>query len=395
MHATLPAKPPADFSMVLGGPLYQLLQRVRLVRPPMDLLARRLLAIPLFAWLPLLVLSALAGRAWHGVKAPFLHDIDAHVRFLVSLPLLILAEWVVHMRFRPLILQFVERGIVTAEDRDRFDDTVAACLRLRNSVVAEVVLILLVFTIGPFTWKNQAAIHASTWYADVDASGAHLTLPGVFYRFVSLPLFQFILIRWYFRLFIWYAFLWKVSRLRLNLLPTHPDGAGGLGFLSATAHALGPLLVAQSALMAGVIANRIFYEDAKLMAFKMEILATTVFLLLQALGPLILFAPAIAACQRLGNRQYGVLASRYAADFHQKWIEGDAAEREPLLGSADIQALADLANGFSVIRSMSVVPFTRAAVIRLAAVTLIPMLPLTLTVIPLDQLIERLLRALL
>src|SRR3954462_3622276 len=127
-------------------------------------------------------------------------------------------------------------------------------MRLSNSVVVEICLILLVVIIGPMVWRNQAAIQSSTWYADVEGARMSLTLPGYFYRYVSLPLFQFILLRWYFRLFIWYRFLWKVSRLKLNLIPTHPDGAGGLGFLTGTAHALAPLLIAQSALLAGLIA---------------------------------------------------------------------------------------------------------------------------------------------
>jgi hypothetical protein len=383
-----------DFSMVLGGPLYQLLLRLRVVRPPLDLLSRRMVIIPLIAWLPLLTLAIVAGRAWGGVNVPFLYDIDAHVRFLVALPLLVLAEWVVHMRFRPLVAQFVERDIVVDKDRDRFDEIINSSLRLRNSTLAEVCLVLLVCAIAPFTWRNQAAIHSSTWYADVDSAGARLTLPGVFYRYAALPIFQFILIRWYFRLFIWYRFLWQVSRLKLHLLPTHPDGAGGLGFLSASAHALAPLLLAQSALLAGLIANRIFYDNARLPDFKMEIAVIVAFLLVQALGPLIMFVPALSACQRIGSRNYGVLASRYTAEFHRKWIHEDHP-RDELLGSADIQSLADLANSFNVIRSMGVVPFTKTTVIRLAVVSLIPLLPLTLTIIPLDKLIEQILKAML
>ena len=397
MHEALSAKDPPDFSMVLGGPLYQLLLRARIVRAPLDLLFRRVVVISMAAWLPLLILSVVADRAWRGVKVPFLYDIDAHVRFLVSLPLLIIAEWVVHARFRPLIRQFLERDLITAEDRPRFDAIIDSCLRLRNSILAEVVLILLVVTAGPISWRNQAAIHDSTWYADPTSSGMRLTLPGYCYIFFGLPLFQFILLRWYFRLLIWCRFLWKVSRLRLRLMPTHPDGAGGLGFLSGTAHALAPLLVAQSALIAGLIANRIFYQGATLAQFKLEILAITIFLLLQALGPLIVFVPVLAACQRVGAREYGVLGSQYTAQFHDKWIDGGsgAARQNELLGSSDIQSLADLANSFSVIRSMSMVPCARATVVRLAAVTLLPVLPLLLTVIPLEQMVDHLLKALL
>jgi len=268
-------------------------------------------------------------------------------------------------------------------------------LRLRNSVFVEVALVLLVFSLGPILWRHQAALNASTWYADVDSTGFHLVLPGIVYTFVSLPLFQFILLRWYFRLFIWYRFIWKVSRLKLNLIPTHPDGSGGLGFLTSTAHALTPLLLAQSALLAGTFANRILYEGAKLVDFKSEILIFVVFLLLQALGPLLMFAPAIAACQRAGNRLHGIFASQYVAEFHRKWISGDPPAGENALGSGDIQSLADLGNSFAVVRSMSIVPFTKTTVLRLAIVSLLPLLPLMLTVVPFDQLLDHLLKALL
>src|SRR5689334_22943074 len=204
---------PSDFSMVLGGPLYQLLLRLHVIRPPLGLLGRRVIFISLVTWLPLLTLAIISGRAWGGVKVPFLYDIDAHVRFLVSVPLLVLAEWLVHIRFRPIVLQVLERNIITADEQPRFDRIIESSMRLRNSVVAEIILVLLVFTVGPHIWRNQAAIHSSTWYADVQDSAMHLVLPGYYYVYVALPIFQFILFRWYFRLLIWYRFLWKVSRL--------------------------------------------------------------------------------------------------------------------------------------------------------------------------------------
>ena len=66
--------------------------------------------------------------------------------------------------------------------------------------------------------------------------------------YVSLPAFQFVLYRWYFRLFIWMRFLWQVARCELSLVPTHPDRAGGLGFLSLSVVAFAPLLTAHGAL---------------------------------------------------------------------------------------------------------------------------------------------------
>jgi len=394
MHTTLTAENQPDFSMMLGGPLYQLCRRLHVLREPLDLVSRRIIVISTIAWLPLLLLAIVAGRAWGGVRVPFLYDIDAYTRFLVSLPLLVLAEWIVHIRFRPLVSQFLEREIIREQDRPLFAGIIDSSMRLRNSVAVEIALLALVFSVGPVSWRHHAALNASTWYADVVGSTFYLTLPGRYFVYVALPIFQFILLRWFFRLILWYRFLWKVSRLELNLMPTHPDGAGGLGFLTGSAHALAPLLVAQSVLLAGQIANRIFYAGAKLVEFKMEILLFVLFLLLQALAPLVFFAPALAACQRRGNREYGVLASRYTADFHRKWISDNGGSEE-ILGSGDIQSLADLSNSFAVIRSMSIIPFTKTTVLRLAIIAIIPILPLTLTVIPLDQMIDQLLKALL
>ena len=105
-------------------------------------------------------------------------------------------------------------------------------LRLRNSVLAEVLLIALVYGVGVLLiWRQYLALDTATWYAVPTAAGLQLSLTGIWYGYVSLPLFQFLLIRWYFRLFIWTRFLWQVSRLDLRLVPTHPDRVGGLGFL--------------------------------------------------------------------------------------------------------------------------------------------------------------------
>src|SRR5262245_47060702 len=116
------ARLPEDFSLVLGGPLYQMYLRGRLVRPPADLAERRIVTFIVVTWLPLLALTLASGTAWSGVDVPFLVDIDVHIRFLVSLPLLIAAEVIIHARLRTVVAQFLERGVITPEHRARFDE---------------------------------------------------------------------------------------------------------------------------------------------------------------------------------------------------------------------------------------------------------------------------------
>ena len=388
-----PIAEPYDFSLVLGGPLYQIFRRAHLSGDTLELLRRRITVISLVAWLPLLVLSVLEGQAWgSGVTMPFLYDVDAQVRFLIALPLLLVAELVVHQRMRPVVLQFLERGLIADTARARFDAALASALRLRNSVVAEVALIVFVYGVGVMIiWRTHTAVDVASWL-DATAQGGQPSLAGWWFGCVSLPLFQFLLLRWYFRLFIWARFLWQVSRIDLNLVPTHPDRCGGLGFLANVCTAFAPLLVAQGALLAGTIANQIFFAGAKLPQFQIEIVAMVAVMLFAVLGPLLVFMPDLARAKRVGLREYGSLAHRYVHEFDRKWLRGGVSPDEPLMGSADIQSLADMGNSFEVVRGMRAVPFTREAVFQLAALTLAPLLPLTLTMISLEELLGRFLK---
>ena len=144
---------PPDFSLVLGGPLFQLLVRSRLTTPALDLVKRRIIFISLFAWLPLLLLSLVDGKAWGGSKLPFLYDIEMQVRFLVALPLLIAAELVVHQRLRLVVGQFIDRDIITKEVLPKFREVIDSAMKLRNSVAIELIMLILVFVGGYYSWN--------------------------------------------------------------------------------------------------------------------------------------------------------------------------------------------------------------------------------------------------
>ena len=68
---------------------------------------------------------------------------------------------------------------------------------------------------------------------------------------------------------------------------------------------------------------------------------------------------------------------------------------EALVGSADIQSLADLGNSFEIVKWMQTVPFYKETLVPLVLSTALPALPLVLTVIPLEELVKRLLGAIL
>lgn len=381
-----------NFSLVLGGPLFQLLRRAHLSDDALMMVRQRIFVISLFAWLPLLLLTAAEGHLFGGnAVMPFLLDLEVHIRFLVVMPLLILAELVVHSRMRPVVQQFLERNLIPEAAMTQFKGAIASAFRLRNSVLAEVLLIAVVYGLGvTIIWRHFMSLDTVTWYAAPSDGGSQLSLAGMWYGYVSLPFFQFLLCRWYYRLFIWTRFLWQVSRIELNLIPTHPDRVGGLGFLTGTVYAFTVLAVAHGAILAGALANRIFFLGASLIQYKAEIALIAVFLLCLVFGPFLAFSPQLAKVKRTGTREYGALAQRYVREFDTKWLRGGAPADEPLVGSGDIQSLADLHNGYEVVRTMQIAPITRQAVTRLVVAALLPIAPLALTMMPLEELLKKL-----
>jgi len=387
----------SDFSLVAGGPLYQLWRRAHLAGDELQLNRRRIVVMALLAWLPLLLLSMAAGHAWgSSVALTFLKDVETHVRLLVAVPLLVMAELKVHQRLSPIVRNFLERGLIPDAARPQFAAAVTSAMRLRNSVVAELLLIVFVYAVGvPFIWRAQATLDMSSWYLLVEGGTQQLSRAGWWAACVSMPLFQFLVLRWYYRLFIWARFLWQVSRIRLNLMPTHPDGTAGLHFLNLINRAYSYVLLAQGTVLAGLIANRVLYGGAKLMEFKVELFGTVALMVFAILGPLFVFTPQLRRTRREGMEECGALGQTYAVEFDRKWFRGDAPTDEPLVGSADIQSLADLRNSFLLIKDIEYVPFNLKTVLNLALTTLLPVAPLLLTTFSVEQLLERVLKAIL
>jgi hypothetical protein len=387
----------SDFSLVAGGPLYRLWRRTRLSGDSLELPQRRVLVLVVLIWAPLLVLSMIEGRAWgSGVELPFLYDIETHLRLLIAAPLLILAEIVVHRSLLPIVRQFVDNGLIRDEARAQFDAAIASALRLRNSVAVELLLVVFVYAVSmPLVWRDQLALDVNSWYATVAGGELHPSNAGRWLVYVSMPVLQFLVLRWYFRFFVWGRFLWQVSRTRLNLEPTHPDGTAGLLFLARSGRAYRFVLLALGTMLSGMIANRIFHDGARLLEFKVEIFFAVAVFVLMVLGPLMVFYPQLRAARRQGMIEYGTLGQAYAREFDRKWLRGPLPGDEPFLGSADFQSLADLHNGFQVVRGIRLVPFTMKNVTSLAAILLLPVAPLVLTMFSVEQLIDRLLKTVL
>jgi hypothetical protein len=86
------------------------------------------------------------------------------------------------------------------------------------------------------------------------------------------------------------------------------------------------------------------------------------------------------------------LAATYTREFDRRWIRRANHEGESLLGTSDIQSLADLDNSYSIIHEMKAVPFSRDLLLQLVWATLAPFAPLVLTMIPLEELLDQIIK---
>ena len=189
-----------------GGALFQRLVGRRISNQRMmRAFTVLVLATAIFCWLPLLLLSTAEGTLLRGnTSVPFLTDLEVHVRFLLALPILMMAEVSMEKRLSPLGRLFLQRDLIPEDARARFEAIRKSAIRQRKSIAVEIVLVVLVYTAGVFFWRRFLALDAPTWHATPAAGGLQFSLAGTWYQYVSLPIFQFLLWRWYFWIWVWH-----------------------------------------------------------------------------------------------------------------------------------------------------------------------------------------------
>jgi hypothetical protein len=375
----------ADFSL-LGGPLYRLGCRLGLVRDGTNTVALGLV-LGAFPWIVLLALALFEGL---GHVLFSIEAIGSHVRLLVTIPLFFVCEAFIDPRFTAFVHGIVRSQIVPAAARPALESEIARVTRCNNGWLPEALFILVAVLLA-LTTRNQnffAYISGLTGRSTPSVV-VETTWTSQWYWMVCMPLFRFLFLRWIWRLALWCFFLWRLSRLELRLVPTHPDRAGGLGFLELVHTEFAPLVLAisatQSASLAQDIASGRIAYDAIYPGVAFVLLADAVLFV----GPLYTFFLKLWRCKVKGMSDYSAFAERYVNEFDRKWLGPDPAPGEPLLGTADIQSLADLSNSVSIVREMRLVPVSSSILMYLAVAALLPLLPLVLFKYPIADLLAK------
>ena len=375
----------ADAGPFEGGGWFRLMHALGLAGDAPAQVRRRLLAVVGVAWLPMLILAGVEGRlVGDRVAMPFLLDVGAQVRLLIALPLLLLAKSEVRRRMPVLLRQFTQRGLVPEAQRPFFDAALAKAQQHRNALLPELLLLALVGGIGIVAWRHHLMSDPQAWYAATGKDGTSLSWSGLWYACVALPIVQFLMLRWYYRLGMWALLLWRISRLPLDLIAGHPDRAGGLGFLASVGQVFAMLALAHGALAAGMVGQRILFAQATLPQYADAIAVIVILVQIALFGPLLCFARQLREARREGLARYAALSDQLVRGFDAKW-SGTAPPEGAMVGSPDVSSTADMASTYELVERMRAVPITLQSSVRLAISTLLPMAPLLLTVMPLSQ----------
>ena len=383
MAQTVENSGPAEGFSLLGGPLHRLGCRLGLVRGGTNSVALGLaLGVP--TWAILVGLALLEGL---GHRLFSLSVIGAHVRLLIAIPLFFVCESFLGRRLTTFVGMIASSGIVPPDELPVLEAEIARTNRWAGSWMPDALCLVAAVLMWPIALQLHPSGVTATFDPNLSMRGA--TLTGLWYWGVCLTLFRFLLARWIWRLGLWSHFLWRVAKLELHLVPTHPDGAGGLGYLEVVHIEFGSLIMAVSAVEAASFAEEI---SAGTMAFEAIYPALAVVLVLEAalfLGPLFIFKPKLRACRVKGLSDYMAFAQRYVSGFDDKWLGANAVPAEPLLGTPDLQSLADLANSVNVVRKMRVIPASGRILEQFAVAALAPALPLLLFKYPIAELAEK------
>jgi len=349
---------------------------------------RRALLTALISWVPVLVLTALASLlAWGAGLGSFVPDIAFHTRSLVVAPLLILGALPCGTRLAACARRFVANGLVTEDERARFESAVRSKLRLRDARLAEVLVILLAFAT---TFTIAGVTTESTAWRYPGNGPLPLLSPAAWWEaLVSLPILLALVFGWFWRMLLWTRFLWLVSRLRLEFVFTHPDLTGGIGFVGSSVRAFFPLACAFGLMVAGTAADAVLLHGNSIYTFRSSVGVTVAFVLMISYSPTLVFFWPLLSGQRRASGRYGAVATALGRELERKWLDGPAIDAT-VFGSQDFSTVNDLYDVVSRVYKVKLVPFDGRGLTFLVIATLAPFAPLVVVALPFDVIVDKL-----
>jgi hypothetical protein len=355
---------------------------------------RRIVLLVLLTWVPIVVWAALQRRLVPGVATePLLQHFGVHVRCLVAIPLFVAGEAVAEAITRRIVPYFVSSGLVRAA-QPRFVEILRALERLRDSGLA--LPILAAITVALVATGERQAVHLDevSWALTGGPERPRLGFGGWWFLFVVRPVFLFLLLLWAWRFILGGLLLWRIARLDLDLVPTHPDRAGGLGFLQQVPIVFSPIGLAMSAVIASRWAHDVLYHQQHVVAFRLPLAVLVVTMLILVLSPLLAFSGPLRRLKRASLFEYGALVGEYGRLVQRRWIRGEQVDDKGLLGAPEIGPVADVITMYEAVGRTRPAPVGMQSVLAVVAPVLLPMIPVLAIEVPIKEMLLTLLKTL-
>jgi hypothetical protein len=337
------------------------------------------------AWVPLAIFSAFRGQA---AFLSFLTDYATLSRFLIVIPVLILGERPLQARYAE-VAQHFEITLIADNERSRFQSQWRSYERLRDSGAVRVMLLLV--TYGLAAWLSGFLRPEGSEFLDWWRGGfgfRFFSLAGTWALFISYPILGYLTLLWIWRQITWARFLRSTTQLNLRLIAAHPDRLGGLGFLEASLLAQLPFSFCLGVGLAGAIANRVFHEGQKVLAYRFLAPVLIAAALLISVAPYFFFTPTLMRMRRRGMVKYGALARSVGEQFEQKWLERAESVNEEVLTVTDFTVTNNLYAVAHNIEEIRVVPVGSIDVYMFVIAALIPCIPVVIAAIPFNVLMK-------
>jgi len=396
MSARSAEQAPTDQELRLfdGGPPLRVLRLWGRFDPDHQHVLRRALIVVGVGWLPLLLLALLsltAGR--DDVWLAFLRDASVHARSLLVAPLLVLAEAVCIPRLGELAHTFRERELLPASALPGYERVVRSIQWLRDWWLIEALALVLAYAMAILIVQTVPASYLPNWHQAAGSAPMGRSLASWWHALVSLPLLLILMLGWCWRVLLWALFLWRVSRLDLQLVAAHPEGAAGLMFLSHSLSsfallgaAIGIIVAATELghlLAGGTIAPELLGRVA---------LGTVAFALVVFVAPLLSFCTPLLRTWRHDVQAYGALAQRVGVSLEDRWMRAPPSpETADPLSSPDFSAVTDLFQTVEKAYGLRMVPVELRSLLPLAVATALPFGVVALTLVPFDKVLEKVL----
>jgi hypothetical protein len=339
----------------------------------------------------LLALTAMSGS--HSTVMALLTDYRVFVRVLIAIPLLIAGQSQIEEHFSLIIQHFVKSGLICPEDLPGFRQIIATIRKLKDAWFPEIALVA-VAVVSSFVVVGSDLTSGASWSVRNIDGTLSLSPAGWYFQIVTQTIYLVLLGLVLWRWFLYVMFFWRVSRLPLQLVPSDPDQAAGLGFLGKTPIAFISVVIATSAGVGSVLRFEALHSSFSLQYVCIVVALWVALILLIFVGPLAIFSGKLIRASRIGNLQYAALAHLHANQFHKKWVLNEQPPMETLLVAPELTRLTDLAFAIDRIRMIKPMPVEKVTLIILAAAAAIPMVPVMLTEVSLSQLLKVLLHAL-